>query len=94
MTVQAGVEISLELMVGEMEELGCESTGHHTEPDVHGSGPATHYVRVTCSHMTAVKAYCQGFVDSLTEGLVVHFPDCGEDIPSTFCTKILAPVKS
>ena len=94
MTVQAGIEVDVDIatLVGELDELGCESSGHDSEHDVHGAGPATHYVRVTCSHMTTVKAYCQGFVDSLTEGIIVSFP-CGEDLPSTFCTKILAPVK-
>lgn len=44
MTVQAGTEISLELMVGEFEQQACELPEHDTNLDVHDNGPATHYV--------------------------------------------------
>ena len=95
MTVQAGIEtvLDLEVLVGEIDAPPCESVGHDTER-VHTDGPATHYVRVFCSHISMVKPYCQGFIDFLNRDGIVLFPDCGESIHASECAIILAPINS
>ena len=46
MSVQAGIEVSLEMLVGEMSELACESEYHEDDKGLHDNGPATQYVQV------------------------------------------------
>jgi hypothetical protein len=96
MTVQAGVEISLELLVGEMEELGCEHVQHVTHKAVH-NGPATHYSRRECKFcgdVGEVEAVCQPYTDHVAQGRPLQCMVCLEQGPAQQIRKILAPVKS
>ena len=92
MTVQAGTEISLELMVGEFEEQACESVSHGDMPQVH-EGPASHYAKVVCPDCgyNAVKSYCQPFVNHIGRGgLLMCF--CGTVHYANEVITILAPI--
>ncbi|MDO5865990.1 MULTISPECIES: hypothetical protein [Paenarthrobacter] len=91
MTVQAGIETvtDLEVLVGEFEELACESCSH----DLHADGPATHYARVQCEcGVNVIKAYCAWMVAAvLTNSNVVCF-NCLARYEAKDHVTILAPI--
>lgn len=67
MTVQAGVEISLELMVGEMPEVPCEVT-------VHDEHSASHYFQGkcnSCAYLSPLRAICADWTRRLVAGELI-----------------------
>jgi len=96
MTVQAGTEISLELLVGEMEELGCEHPHHGTSSEKHG-GKATHYYQRDCQfcgNTSDVLSVCWPFTTViLTDGLL-QCVYCLEVGVGSQVGKILGPARS
>ena len=98
MTVQAGtaLDLDLELMVGEMPTMPCEHSQHHARSDVHGEGPATHYVigRCDCSEPTIVYAICQRFVEYIRSDQKRSCPSCGFVQRTTERFQIIGPIGS
>lgn len=71
MTVQAGTEYSLELIVGDMPEVPCEVNSSHDHA-------ATHYFqgKCPCGYQNKLKAICTPWKDRLVNGeLGCH--ECG-----------------
>lgn len=91
MTVQAGVEVDVDLatLVGEMEALPCESAGHG---ESHYGGSATHYIKWTEPCGQSVKAYCYTVVQMVQANLPFHCHDCGYVAPAGKCGQVLGPV--
>lgn len=98
MTVQAGIEVEtdLESLVGEMPAIPCEHSQHETRTDVHGEGPATHYVigKCDCSEPTVAYAICQRFVDYIRSDQKRYCPSCGFVQRTTERFKIVGPINS
>jgi hypothetical protein len=94
--MSTALDIDLELMVGEMEYVPCESLGHGNE-NMH-EGHATHYARITCPFcdVNKIKAYCAPFITYVTGGGLVRCSDCGAGHAGhtghTGHTTILGPV--
>jgi hypothetical protein len=61
--MSTALDLDLATLVGEMEDVACESRGHDEDSDCH-EGPASHYVRLHCPNCDSiqVKAYCLPFV--------------------------------
>ena len=95
MTVQAGVEISLELLVGEMPTIPCEHSQHHVGGTAHG-GEATHYSQRNCTFcgdISEIQAVCLPFATHvLTDGLL-RCMACEKDGNAHLIRKILGLVK-
>jgi hypothetical protein len=97
MTVQAGVELDLDIaaLVGEMEELPCEHGEHQTDPIWHDQGPSSHYLRgaCDCGREPVVFAACNKFVDHVTANCIMRCSKCKIERPATDFLTVLAPVK-
>ena len=95
MTVQAGTELSLEMLVGEMEDQPCEHSEHGTNKR-HNDAPASHYVRgyCECSGWSDAYAACPGFVAFALSGLRNRCPDCNVVLLTTVMFEVLGPVGS
>jgi hypothetical protein len=93
MTVQAGIELDLELMLGEVEAPSCESIAHTSDTLAH-SGPGTHYVNVHhgCTG-PSIQVRCQAFIKLIqSEGATLSCRYCGNvGAPDEFLT-ILGPI--
>lgn len=76
MSTQQDTDIAA--LVGEMEDVPCESLGHGNETDAH-EGNATHYARITCPScdVNKIKAYCAPFVAYVTGDGFIRCSDCG-----------------
>ena len=96
MTVQAGTELNLEVLVGEFEEQACEHSEHQIRRDFHGDAPASHYIRgyCACRGYTEVYAACPKFVAWIRSGVLNCCPDCKHIALSTEVFQILAPINS
>ena len=98
MTVQAGIEFDLELLVGELPVIPCESVGHATVKFVHDDGPATHYVQGIhegCRSFGQIEAMCEKAV-----GILLDFADeefqclkCGQFLPLREQCKVIGPIR-
>lgn len=93
--MSTALDLDLATLVGELEDVPCESVSHSKAifAHLHG-GPATHYARITCEycHMNEIRAYCGPFVAYLLcpeSGVVC---DCGVDKPAVESIRILGPV--
>lgn len=97
MTVQAGIEISLELMVGEMEELSCEHPQHEVRKGVsHDSGPAKFYARgicPACMFFGDVRAVCSAYAAVATSEQPMFCLGCNHIGPAREMTQVLGPIK-
>jgi len=94
MTVQAGTEISLELLVGEFEEQACEHTQHATYRDAHQDEPASHYIRgyCICTGWSEAYAACPKFVERIQSNHLNQCPGCHRIEPMSYFFHILAPI--
>lgn len=95
MTVQAGVEISLELMVGEMDAQPCEHSQHETHRH-HSDEPASHYVRgfCVCYGWTDAYAACPKFVAFVLSDEPNRCPDCMATSTTAHMFEVLGPIGS
>jgi hypothetical protein len=93
--VSTALDVDISTLVGEMEAPPCESTSHDPSDRLaHDDGPAAFYVRVKCPACgnTAVRAYCQQFINFLIGGgLLQHSEACGP-FPGIEWMTILGPV--
>lgn len=90
------LSLDIAVLVGEMEDMPCESAGHVIESQAHDEGPATHYARAHCPACgnTAVKAYCLTFVAVISMNPLLECPVCGCAGRAIDMVTILGPVKS
>lgn len=97
MTVQAGIEMDLELLVGEFEEQACEHSQHGTS-GLHSDEPATHYVRAWCecadSQPTVIYAACPRFVAFAKSDALNRCRRCGHKSKANEMFEVLAPINS
>lgn len=96
MTVQAGTELTLELLVGDMPEIPCEHSQHGTDSRFHQDEAATHYVQgfCRCSGWTEAYAACPKFVASIQESGLNRCPRCGYLARRNTVFKVLGPIES
>jgi len=93
MTVQAGVEISLELLVGDMPEVPCEQGGHGAHPYHPGDGSATYYFRGqcrSCFFTGPLRAICDAWKQVLTHDKTLRCRNC--EAPDSLKFIILTPI--
>jgi len=97
MTVQAGIELDLdlELLVGEMEAQTCEHSQHETHWR-HSDEPASHYVRgfCVCYGWTDAYAACPRFVAYALSDEPNRCPDCKSVSTASRMFKVLGPIGS
>jgi hypothetical protein len=93
--MSTALDLDIEALVGEMEAEPCESTSHDPADRLaHDDGPAVFYARMTCPACggTAVRAYCQQFINFLMDGgNAKHSEVCGA-FPGSDWLTILGPV--
>ena len=97
MTVQAGVEVDIDLatLVGEMPVVPCEHGAHNEDLEWHDQGPATHYLHGSCEcGRDKVFAACQTFVGLCIAGFDMRCNQCKAERPATEFITVLGPVKS
>jgi len=98
MTVQAGTEISLELLIGELEELSCEHQQHETRQGLsHDSGPAKFYARGTCpkcGFFGEIRAVCAAYAAISRSDAIMQCLACGHLGPAQEMSQVLAPINS
>lgn len=97
MTVQAGIEIDVDLatIVGEMPAVPCEHP-HHTDDPAWHDGEASVYAQgrcATCERVGPLFASCKKFIDRALAGHLVC-ARCGQVDPGAQVLHILGPVKS
>lgn len=97
MTVEAGTEISLELLVGDMPAIPCEHSAHTTDPH-HADEPATHYVAAQCDcdggEWTPAYAACPAFVRFIQTPGRNRCPECKRIAPLKEMFKVLGPINT
>lgn len=97
MTVQAGVEISLELLVGEMEELSCEHQQHETRQGLsHDSGSAKFYARgicPKCNFFGEIRAVCATYAAISTTDTIMRCLSCGHFGAAHEMSQVLGPIQ-
>lgn len=89
--MSTALDLDLAALVGELEDVPCESLTHATHPE-HG-GAATHYARVHCPECSYsdLKAYCGPFVEFIkNDGPIRCF--CERLLPASRIFTILGPV--
>lgn len=98
MTVQAGIELDLDLatLVGEMEAPPCEHSQHQTNHRAHGDEAASHYIQgfCVCKGWSDAYAACPKFVAHVQTGGLNRCPDCGYYAPRNTMFKVLGPINS
>ena len=96
MTVQAGIEVSLEMLVGEMPAVACAHQDHQSDPEGH-SGDASHYtmwrcLNPQCGWSSAVLPICQRFIDwAMSNDL--NCRSCKHASEGKAAIRVLAPIK-
>jgi hypothetical protein len=99
MTVQAGVEVDvdLELVVGEFEQLACEHPQHASrQGTAHDGGPAKFYARGTCPacmFFGEIRAVCAGYASLAKTEHPMRCLSCNHIGPAREMTQVLAPIK-
>lgn len=87
-------DIDLSVLVGPMDEIGCEHSRHHTGKR-HDSGPATHYIHVwheDCGH-DMVYAACATWVRTVqTYHGNLRCVTCREPVDCQENLRVLGPV--
>jgi hypothetical protein len=87
-------DIDLSLLVGPMDEIGCEHSAHDTQPQFHSDGPATHYIHIKheCGN-DVVYAACARWVDIVrNRALTYRCAKCRVRLGREHDPKILGPV--
>jgi len=97
MTVQAGIEMDLELMVGELEDMACEHQQHEARQGLtHDSGPAKFYARgicPRCGFFGEARTVCSAFAAVARTNTIMRCCDCKHLGPAREMTQILGPIK-
>ncbi len=91
--VDTSLDIDLSLLVGAMDEIGCEHSRHHDYPKAHDNGPATHYLRAShgCGH-DAVYAACSKWVRTVSNYTgMLRCSGCSAPVEAS-AIKVLGPV--
>ena len=98
MTVQAGIEVEMDLglLVGEFEEQACEHQQHEARQGIsHDSGSAKYYARgicPKCGFFGEVRAVCAAFAAISRTGVIMRCTDCLHLGPAYEMTQVLAPI--
>jgi len=97
MTVQAGIEIDLDLglLVGGMEAPTCEHSQHEVGQN-HRDEPATHYARghCECYGVTEIYAICPAFVAFIGRSETIRCAHCKIITLSDRMYEIVSPIWS
>jgi len=91
--MSTALDLDLDLLIGEMPAVPCESSTHDPADAAHDDGPATHYVRMICPTCgtTVIKAYCRQFIDFIFGGGKIEHGDCPA-LPGVEWATVLGPI--
>lgn len=96
MTVEAGVEASLELLVGEMPPIPCEHSAHNEDRKHHDTGNATHMLQGRCpgcKQIGPLQAVCATYVSALfVPNLKSRCDSCGHRDEGYKFIHVLTPI--